>query len=126
MRWILPSAFAINLAGIASCHHDLPPVPPGPPIYAEPSLQVGAMKDECDAALTALAAWRQCSNLDDLGRATIDAWIETAKLDFAAGERVELDDKQQHAIALSCHRFVDSAHAATMRCEAGKPPPRQY
>jgi hypothetical protein len=84
------------------------------------------MKDECDAALTALATWRTCPNLDDGGRALIDAWIDTAKLSFAAGEKVELDDKQQHAIALSCHRFVDSAHAATQRCQAGKPPPRQY
>ncbi len=126
MRWILPSAIAINLLGNASCHRHMAPVEPGPPIPAEPAIQVGTMKQECDAVLDALAAWQECPNLDDGGRATIKSWIETAKLDFDAGEQVDLDDKQQHAIALSCHRFIDSAKAATRRCEAGKPPPRQY
>ena len=130
MRWILPSAIAINLLGAivvsASCHHGLPPVPPGPPIPAELAVEVGTMKAECDDVLAALAVWKQCPNLDEGGRAVMDAWIDAAKLSFDAGEKVELDDKQAHAIALSCHRFVDSAKAATLRCEAGKPPPRQY
>ena len=126
MRWILPSAITINLLGIASCHRNMAPVPPGPPIPAEPPIQVGTMKQECDAVLDALAVWQDCPNLDEGGKATIKSWIENAKLDFDASDKVELDDKQQHAIALSCHRFVDSAHAASQRCEAGKPPPRQY
>ena len=126
MRPTLPSTIAINLLGFAACHHEVAPVAPGPPISAEPPVQVGTMKQECDAALAALESWKSCPNLDDGGRKTIDAWLEVARLDFGASQKVELDDKQQHAIALSCHRFVDSAHAATERCDAGKPPPRQY
>nr|HEX4318888.1 hypothetical protein [Kofleriaceae bacterium] len=126
MRWILPSAIAINLFGIAACHHEVAPVQPGPVISAEPVVKVGTMKAECDAGLAALESWKSCPNLDDRGREQIDAWLEVAKLDFGASEKVELDDKQQHAIALSCRRFVDSAHAAIERCDAGKPPPRQY
>ena len=122
MRPTLPSLIAVILA----CHHAPAPVTAGPPIPAEPEAQVDTMQKECDALITAFEGWKTCPNLDDRGRKEVDAFIEVAKQSFAAGTKAGPDEKSQHAIALACRRATGSVHASAQRCEAGKPPPRNY
>lgn len=72
--------------------------------------------------VTALETFRACQNLDADHRDNLEAWIERANKDFAAGRKVTLAADAQQAIALACHRASASVTAATERCRAGRPP----
>ncbi len=121
----IPRAGAILfalLAGLAACHHSEPVVAPGPPLPAEGVLEVGTMQLECDALLAALESWKHCPNLVENEVETIDAWMERAQLDFAAGTKAKPEPKAQQAIATRCRRATDSVKAAVERCSNGPRP----
>jgi hypothetical protein len=97
-----------------------PPVAPGPPISAAPDLSVGSMQEECDGLVAALETWKQCTNLEEGQKGSIEAWIERAHIDFAAAVKAQPEARAQHEIALRCHRAAGSIKAATERCGNGK------
>lgn len=117
----LGACFAACLAG---CHGEPPPVAPGEPIPAPPEVSLGTMDAECDGLIAALTTYRQCPNLDEDDRADIDAWIEEAQRDFAAGKKANPEPNARHAIAAACHKATTSVTAANERCHAG-PKPRE-
>jgi len=80
------------------------------------------MTQECDAMVAALETFRACPNLEEEDQRDLEAWIERAQKDFAAGRKVELEPPAQAAIARSCRRATNSVAAATERCRAGKKP----
>jgi len=112
----------LGLACGTGCHHDPPPVPPGEPIPVAPEVTLGTMDAECDGLLAAFAAYKQCPNLDDDDRWSIDAWSERAQQDFAAGKKAKPDANAQRAIAAACHKAIASVRAANERCHAGPRP----
>ena len=119
------AAWAVCVAlSLPACHGDPPPVAPGEPIAAPPEVSLGTMDAECDGLIAALADYKKCPNLDDDDRWDIDAWIERAQQDFAAGKKANPDANAQRAIAAACHRAIASVTAANERCHAG-PRPRQ-
>ncbi len=95
---------------------------PGEPIPAEPEVTLGTMDAECDGLIAAMTAYKQCPNLDDDDRCGIDAWIENAQQDFAAGKKAKPEPNAQHAIAAACHKAIASVTAANERCHAGPKP----
>src|SRR6185436_19949189 len=117
-----PGALAIAILGCAACHRDPPPVAPGEPIPAAPEVALGTMDAECDGLLAALAAYKQCPNLEEGDRDDIDGWVERAQQDFAAGKKANPDANAQHAIAAACHKATVSVRAASERCHNGPRP----
>ena len=113
---------AIALALVAACSATPAPVAPGPPIPAEADLALYTMAVECGAFVASLETWKQCTNLDEEERAYIDAWIERANMDFAAGTKAKPDEKAQRAIAHNCRQATTSVAAATERCHNGRTP----
>jgi hypothetical protein len=109
---------------LAACHHDPPPVPPGEPIPIPPAVTLGTMQAECDGLIVALSTYKQCPNLDDDDRYSIDAWSERAQEDFAAGKKANPEPNAQRAIAAACHKATASVQAAAIRCQAGPRPRR--
>ncbi|HEY4242404.1 MAG TPA: hypothetical protein VGM88_21450 [Kofleriaceae bacterium] len=107
-----------------ACHHEPPPVPPGEPIAVEPDAALGTMDAECDGLVAALSSYRGCPNLSDDDKDDLDAWVQRAQWDFAAGKKAAPEPNAQKAIAAACHKATDSVHAATARCNAGKAPRR--
>lgn len=99
-------------------------MPPGEPIPVAAEVTLGTMEAECDGLIVALAAYKQCTNLDDDDRYAIDAWSERAQQDFAAGKKANPEPNAQRAIAAACHKAITSVQAATQRCEAGPRPKR--
>jgi hypothetical protein len=123
MRLTLPRAFAHIIAwGIAACSHPEPPPPPGPPISAEPEVQVGSADDECKGLETALETYGKCPNLDDEDRAWVKAIVEYSEQTFTAGKKATIPDPALHAMAHACRKAAVSVHFATVRCEAGPKP----
>jgi len=116
----LAACLAASLA--CGCHHDPLPVAPGEPIPAEPEVTLGTMDTECDGLLEALASYKACRNLDDDDRRSIEAFIENAQQDFAAGKKARPEPNAQHAIAAACHKAITSVTAANERCHAGPKP----
>ena len=80
------------------------------------------MVEECEAMIGALTAYKTCPNLDDFDRQDLDAWIERANRDFAAGRKADPERNAQQAIAMACVRATRSVQAATERCQAGPKP----
>ncbi len=70
----------------------------------------------------ALATFKACPNLDEDNQQDLEAWIERAGKDFAAGRKVTLAPDAQQAIAHACRRATSSVSAATERCRAGRRP----
>ena len=99
-------------------------MPPGEPIPVPPEVTLGSMEAECDGLLVALGTYKQCPNLNDDDRYSIDAWSEVAQQDFAAGKKASPEPNAQHAIAAACHKAIASVQAATIRCQAGPSPKR--
>jgi hypothetical protein len=131
----LPSATVAFVAGrriilatwiglLTACHADPPPVAPGDPIPAPAEVALGTMDAECDGLLTALATYKQCVNLDDDDRWSIDAWTERVQEDFAAGKKANPEPNAIHAIAAACRKGIESVTAATERCHNGPKPRR--
>jgi hypothetical protein len=115
--------FAAALALGAGCHHDQPPpVAPGEPIPAAAEVSLGTMDAECDGLLAAFGTYKACPNLDADDRADIDAWVEQAQRDFAAGKKAKPEENAQRAIAAACHKAAHSIAAATERCHNGPKP----
>ena len=110
------------IVAVGACGKPAPPVPAGPPIPAEPEIAVGTMDAECEGLVSALTAWKGCSNLEEEDRDYIDAWIERAHLDFAASHKAHPDDRALHAMAHNCRRATNSVTAATARCSNGRRP----
>lgn len=110
--------------GLLACHGAPPPVAPGEPIAPPPEVSLGTMDAECDGLSAALADYKKCPNLEDDDRRDIDAWLERAQQDFAAGKKANPDANAQRAIAAACHKAIASVAAASERCHAG-PRPKQ-
>jgi hypothetical protein len=110
------------MGSVPSCAKDPPPVAPGPPIPADPPVALKSMTEECDAMLAALGAFRACPNMDKDDQGDVDAWIQRAQIDFAAGRKVTLDADAQSAIAQTCRRATGSVTAAIERCHNGRKP----
>jgi hypothetical protein len=108
------------LAAWLGCRGEPPPVAPGTPIAAPPEVALATMDAECDGLIAALADYKRCPNLEDEDRADIDAWIERAQQDFAAGKKASPEPSAQRAIAAACHKAVASVKAANQRCHAGR------
>ena len=100
-------------------------MPPGEPIAPAAEVTLGSMDDECNGLIAALATYKQCPNLDDGDRWSINAWRERAELDFAAGKKANPEPGAQRAIAAACRKAVASVAAANQRCHNGPKPPRQ-
>lgn len=109
-------------AWLVCCHRDPPPVAPGEPIPAAPEIALGTMDAECDGLIAALATFKACPNLDDDDKHDLDAWIERAQQDFAAGKKANPEPNAQQAIAAACHKATTSVAAATERCHNGPRP----
>jgi hypothetical protein len=120
MRPTLPSLLIVFVLG---CGRSQPPVAPGPPIGADPPVELASMTEECDAMIAALTGFRACPNLDEDDQQDLDAWIDRANKDITAGRKVMLEANAQRAIAMSCRRATNSVLAAAERCRAGKAPP---
>jgi hypothetical protein len=110
---------------LAACAHRGVPPPPGvptPPLPADPEVKLESMQVECDAMLGALATFKDCPNHDEDDRELVDAWVERANQDFAAGRKANPEPNAQKAIAAACRKAADSVKAATERCLAGPRP----
>jgi hypothetical protein len=107
---------------LVGCARSAPPVAPGAPIEAAPPAELRGMVEECDAMIAALEAFRGCPHLAEEDRLDLEAWIERAHKDFAAGRKANPSPEAQDAIALACQRATRSVAAATERCQAGPPP----
>lgn len=76
--------------------------------------------------ITALTTFRACTNLEEDDRQDLDAWIERANQDLAAGSKAtKVNANDLRAMALACHRATSTVEAATERCHAGPRPKRQ-
>lgn len=95
---------------------------PTPPLPAVSEVPLEPMQVECDAMLGALSTFKACPNNDEDDRELIDAWIERANQDFAAGRKANPEPNAQQAIAAACRKAADSVRAATERCLAGPRP----
>ncbi|HEY4182490.1 MAG TPA: hypothetical protein VGM90_36915 [Kofleriaceae bacterium] len=104
------------------CSKPPPPVEPGPPIPADPPMKLRGMVEECDAMTTAIQSFQTCKNLEKDDRRDLDAWLDRAQKDFAAGRKANPEPNAQQAIALACHRATMSVQAANERCIAGPRP----
>jgi len=109
---------------LAACAAKPPPPPatPAPPLAADPEVKLESMQVECDAMLGALAVFKACPNHEDDDREAIEAWIERANHDLAAGRKGNPEPNAQKAIAAACRKATDSVKAATERCQAGPRP----
>ena len=134
MRPTLPRAIdqkicglaALIVAAAAACRSAPAPVPPGPPIAAEPDVKVDTMQKECDALLAALAAYQTCPNATDDLRRYIREWTELERDSIEAGVKAKPDAQAQHVIALACRRATVSVHHYIERCIAGPEPKGDY
>jgi len=137
MRPTLPSPFSRDLRRrmllglvvtcVVACRSPAPPpVAPGPPIPADPEVALKSMPEECDAMIVALTAFRDCKNLEDEDKKDLDAWIERANQDLAAGRKAQqVNANDLRAMAHACHRATSTVEAATERCLAGPRPKNQ-
>jgi hypothetical protein len=97
-------------------------VEPGPPISAEPDVDLSNMDAECAGLVAALDTYGKCPNLEDGDREWTRRTIEAAEQSFAAGKKSNPDEPSQKAIAAACHRAAQSIQYATQRCHAGPRP----
>lgn len=112
------------LAVIAACslREPVSPVKPAAPLPADPPVTLDTMQVECDALLAALAVYKDCPNHEPDDVEEVDAWIETANRNLAAGNKSNPEPNAQKAIAGACHRAAVSVKAAHERCLAGPAP----
>lgn len=111
---------AVSLA--AACSKPQAPVHPGPPIVADPPVELRGFVEECDALTASLVAWQACPNLEREDRQDLKNWIEHARRDFAAGRKANPEANAQGVLAMNCFRARTSVEAATQRCFAGPRP----
>jgi hypothetical protein len=112
------------LLSASACKHVVSEksVQPGPPIPAEPEVQLENMDTECAGLVAALDTYAKCPNLEDGDREWTRRTIEAAEESFAAGKKSNPDEPSQRAMAVACHRAALSIQYATQRCLAGKRP----
>jgi hypothetical protein len=130
MRSLLPRGlfrklllFGSFLSGVACKHVSKDPaVTPGPPIAAEPEIDLDSMDAECAGLVAAVDRYGQCPNLDDSDRQWARSVIEATEQSLAAGKKAQPDEPSQKAIAMACRRATVSIGYATERCRAGKRP----
>lgn len=132
MRLILPSAFVrkVSLVGTllmtfaVGCKHVTKdkPVTPGPPIPAEPEVDLDNVDTECAGMIAAYDRYGQCPNLEEADRRFVRNVIESAQESFAAGKKAQPDEPSQKAMAMACRRAAVSIGYANERCLAGKRP----
>ena len=125
MRLTLPSTWAQILV-VAACSHAQAPVPPGPPIAAEPEISVGTMDAECQGLETALDNYARCPHLDEEERSWIHGTRDFAEQSFAASRKAQPEEQALHAMAVACRKAADSIRHATERCQAGPRPRVDY
>ncbi len=132
MRAALPRAlirnlffFGMLLTG-SGCQHVTkdPAVTPGPPIAAEPEIDVETMDAECAGLVAAVDRYGKCTNLEESDRRWARSVIESAEQSVAAAKKAQPDEPSQRAIAMACRRAAVSMGYATERCSAGKRPKR--
>jgi len=97
-------------------------VPPGPPIPAEPEVDLENVDTECAGMIAAYDRYGQCPNLEDADRRFVRSVIEAAQESFAAGKKAQPDEPSQKAMAMACRRAAVSIGFANQRCLAGKRP----
>ncbi len=109
---------------ISACALRDPPqaVTPAAPLPADPPIALESMQVECDGLLAALASYKECKHLEPGDAAEIEAWIEAANRNLAAGRKGNPEPNAQKAIAGACHRATSSVQAANQRCIAGPRP----
>lgn len=113
----------VVLVLFAACSlRDPPAAKRAEPLPADPPIQLASMDVECSAVLAALADYKTCVNLEDEDRELIDAWVETANRNFAAGRKAKPEVNAQTAIAGACRKATLSVKAANERCLAGPRP----
>lgn len=117
---------AVSLLAIACGGKEPPPVRPAAPLPADPPVTLGTMQAECDGFLAALSAYKGCPNLEEHESEHVQAWIERAQLDLAAGKKAEIEPNAQQQAAGACRRAADSVKAAHERCRNGKRPKGDY
>ena len=133
MRLILPSAFVrkVSLIGtllmtfaIGGCKHVTKdkPVTSGPPIPAEPEVDLDNVDTECAGMIAAYDRYGQCPNLEEGDRRFVRSVLEAAQEAFAAGKKAQPDEPSQKAMAMACRRAAVSIGYANERCRAGKRP----
>jgi hypothetical protein len=130
MRPTLPSAFVqkVSLLGALlmgfGCKHVTkdPAATPGPPIAAEPELDLENVDTECAGMIAAYDRYGQCPNLEEDDRRFVRNVIEAAQEAFAAGKKAQPDEPTQKAMAMACRRAAVSIGYAMQRCQAGKRP----
>jgi hypothetical protein len=116
-------ACALAACALAACTRKAaPPAAPAAPLPADPEIELESMQIECDAMLGALAAYKACPNHDEDDREAVEAWIDRADHNFAAGRKATPEPNAQKAIAAACRRATDSVKAAAERCQAGPRP----
>lgn len=118
----------VALVLVCACSLREPPSPiqPAAPLPADPPVALDTMDKECDALLVALASYRDCPNHEPDQREDVEAWIETANRNLAAGKKANPEANAQKAIAGACHRAARSVKAATDRCLAGPDRTREF
>ncbi len=117
MRWC-------SLFLVCACSLNTPPSPikPAAPLPADPPVALDTMDKECDGLLAELTSFRDCPFHEEDEREDVEAWIETANRNLAAGKKAQPEPNAQKAIAGACHRAAISVKAATQRCLAGPRP----
>jgi hypothetical protein len=115
-----------GLALVASggCKHVStdPHVAPGPPIAAEPEVDLENVDTECAGMIAAYDKYGKCPNLEEGDRQFVRNVIEAAQEAFVAGKKAQPDEPSQKAMAMACRRAAVSIGYATQRCQAGKRP----
>src|SRR5258706_13686278 len=97
-------------------------VRPAEPLPADPPIELGTMQVECDGLIAALTDYKTCKFLEPDDVESIEAWIDIANRNLAAGRKANPEPNAQKAIAGACHRAASSIKAAHQRCLAGPKP----
>lgn len=128
MRPTLPSIFGkiCLVLAIYGCHHDQAPVAPGEPISAAAEVSVDTMDVECADLISALNAYEECPNNEDIDKTWLTRIAEVAQQSVDAGKKGNPDEPSQHVIALGCRRATVSVKHANERCHNGPKPKPDY
>jgi hypothetical protein len=111
---------------VCACGKEPRPVRPAAPLLADPPITLGTMQVECEGFIAALGAYKSCPNLEENETEVVQAWIDRATMDLAAGRKVEIEPNAQQQAAGACRRAADSVRAAHERCRNGKRPKGDY
>lgn len=111
------------IAAIGCSRVDPPAKTPAPsPVYADPEVKLESMEIECDGLVAALAAYKECPNLEDEDVDDLEGWIDAANRNFTASKKANPEPNAQKAIAAACRKATSSVKSAHERCKVGPKP----